>query len=195
MLDTVPNLGLNDVSVEGLAAKTENERFAWDSYRRFVQMFGNVVHGIEGSAFEDAIKAAKSERGVETDVELDAGALRELTATFKALYEFPQDPLEQLRQAIRAVFGSYGQAGDGVPAHQPDPGRVGHGGQRAADGVREHGGLKRLGRRVLARRGDRRAGALQGLPGQRAGRERGLACATRATSPSWPTCCPTPTPS
>jgi len=107
MLDTVPNLGLKDVSVEGLAAKTENERFAWDSYRRFVQMFGNVVHGIEGSAFEDAIKAAKFERGVETDVELDADALRELTATFKGLYEFPEDPLEQLRQAIRAVFGSW----------------------------------------------------------------------------------------
>ena len=107
MLDTVLNLGLNDTSVKGLAGATGNERFAWDSYRRFVQMFGNVVHGIEGERFEAAIKAAKDERGVTTDVELDADALRELTATFKGLYEFPQDPQEQLRQAVRAVFDSW----------------------------------------------------------------------------------------
>ena len=107
MLDTVLNLGLNDTSVEGLARATENERFAWDSYRRFVQMFGNVVHGIEGECFEDAIKQAKAARGVETDVELDAAALRELTETFKAMYAFPQDPQEQLRQAVRAVFDSW----------------------------------------------------------------------------------------
>src|SRR3954449_8096604 len=63
MLDTVLNLGLNDTSVQGLARATDNERFAWDSYRRFVQMFGNVVHGVKGEAFEEAIKAAKDERG------------------------------------------------------------------------------------------------------------------------------------
>jgi pyruvate,orthophosphate dikinase len=107
MLDTVLNLGMNDTSVEGLAHKTGNERFAWDSYRRFVQMFGNVVHGIEGAKFEDAIKAVKEDRGVETDVELDPGALRELTETFKGFYDFPQDPQEQLRQAVRAVFDSW----------------------------------------------------------------------------------------
>ena len=113
MLDTVLNLGLNDTSVEGLAAKTENERFAWDSYRRFVQMFSNVVRGIEGEHFEKAIRAAKDERGVKTDVELDVPALRELTATFKDLFAdrtgepFPQDPQEQLRQAVRAVFDSW----------------------------------------------------------------------------------------
>ena len=107
MLDTVLNLGLNDTSVEGLAAKTGNERFAWDSYRRFVQMFGNVVRGIEGERFEAAIKAAKAQRGVQTDVELDTDALRELTAAFKGFYDFPQDPQEQLRQAIRAVFDSW----------------------------------------------------------------------------------------
>ncbi|MBA2516377.1 MAG: pyruvate, phosphate dikinase [Solirubrobacterales bacterium] len=113
MLDTVLNLGLNDTSVEGLAAKTENERFAWDSYRRFVQMFSSVVRGIEGENFEEAIKAAKDERGVETDVELDVAALRELTETYKALFAdrvgepFPQDPQEQLRQAVRAVFDSW----------------------------------------------------------------------------------------
>jgi pyruvate,orthophosphate dikinase len=107
MLDTVLNLGLNDTSVEGLARATENERFAWDSYRRFVQMFGNVSHGIAGEQFEDQIKAIKEDRGVKDDTELDVDALKELTAKFKELYEFPQDPQEQLRQAIRAVFDSW----------------------------------------------------------------------------------------
>src|SRR3954463_16736658 len=107
MLDTVLNLGLNDTSVEGLARATENERFAWDSYRRFVQMFGNVSHGIPGERFEDAIKTIKQDRGVKDDTELDVDALKELTATFKELYDFPQDPQEQLRQAIRAVFDSW----------------------------------------------------------------------------------------
>jgi pyruvate,orthophosphate dikinase len=107
MLDTVLNLGLNDESVEGLARTTENERFAWDSYRRFVQMFGNVSQGIEGERFEAAIKEIKADRGVKLDTELDADALRELTARFQALYAFPQDPQEQLRQAIRAVFDSW----------------------------------------------------------------------------------------
>ncbi|HSO99577.1 MAG TPA: pyruvate, phosphate dikinase [Solirubrobacteraceae bacterium] len=113
MLDTVLNLGLNDTSAEGLARATGNDRFAWDSYRRFVQMFGNVSRGIPGERFEDAIKTAKSERGVSEDTELDASALRELTDRFKAIYreetgeEFPQEPREQLRLAIRAVFDSW----------------------------------------------------------------------------------------
>ncbi len=113
MLDTVLNLGLNDDSVKGLADTTENERFAWDSYRRFVQMFGNVSRGIAGDRFEDAIKAAKKERSVSDDTELDVDALRELTDTFKGIYkeetgdEFPQDPQEQLRLSIRAVFDSW----------------------------------------------------------------------------------------
>src|SRR5690349_4888375 len=107
MLDTVLNLGLNDTSVEGLARATDNERFAWDSYRRFVQMFGNVSRGIAGEQFEAAIKDVKSSRGVKEDTELDVDALKELTAKFKELYDFPQDPLEQLRQAIRAVFDSW----------------------------------------------------------------------------------------
>jgi pyruvate, orthophosphate dikinase len=113
MLDTVLNLGLNDQSVQGLAKTTENERFAWDSYRRFVQMFGNVSRGIPGERFEDAIKAAKEQRGVKDDTELDVDALRELTGTFKDIYredtgeDFPQEPSEQLRLAIRAVFDSW----------------------------------------------------------------------------------------
>ena len=107
MLDTVLNLGLNDTSVEGLARATGNARFAWDSYRRFVQMFGNVSRGIAGEEFERAIKEVKQDRGVTEDTELDVDALRELTSRFKDLYDFPQDPKEQLEQAIRAVFDSW----------------------------------------------------------------------------------------
>jgi pyruvate,orthophosphate dikinase len=107
MLDTVLNLGLNDTSVEGLAERTGNERFAWDSYRRFVQMYGNVVMGVDGSRFEDEIKRIKQDRGVKADTDLDTGALRELTTTFKAFYDFPADPKEQLQGAIRAVFDSW----------------------------------------------------------------------------------------
>jgi pyruvate, orthophosphate dikinase len=107
MMDTVLNLGLNDESVAGLAKRTDNERFAWDSYRRFVQMFGNVVRGVAGERFEDEIARVKRERGVKLDTELDAQALRELTDAFRAFYEFPTDPHEQLRQAIRAVFDSW----------------------------------------------------------------------------------------
>src|SRR5918996_1760001 len=107
MLDTVLNLGLNDDSVEGLARATGNERFAWDSYRRFVQMYGNVVKGVPGERFEEEIRRAKRTHGVEHDTELDVEALRALTGTFKALYDFPSDPHAQLDSAIRAVFDSW----------------------------------------------------------------------------------------
>jgi len=113
MLDTVLNLGLNDASVRGLARATGNERFAWDSYRRFVQMFGNVVRGVSGERIEVEIAALKSRRGVELDTDLEVDDLRELVATFGSLYreqtgeDFPQEPREQLRQAIRAVFDSW----------------------------------------------------------------------------------------
>src|SRR5215211_1879883 len=107
MLDTVLNLGLNDRSVQGLARATGNERFAWDSYRRFVQMFGNVVHAIPGERFEDEIKRAKGDRGVKLDTELDADALRDLVEAFKGFFEFPTEPRKQLDQAIRAVFDSW----------------------------------------------------------------------------------------
>ncbi len=113
MLDTVLNLGLNDESVLGLARATDNERFAWDSYRRFIQMLGNVSKGIPGERFEDAIKEAKAERGIKQDTELDVDALKELTGRFQEIYaaetgdDFPQDPKDQLREAIRAVFDSW----------------------------------------------------------------------------------------
>ncbi|MEA2307915.1 MAG: pyruvate, orthophosphate dikinase [Thermoleophilaceae bacterium] len=113
MMDTVLNLGLSDDAVEGLARATGNERFAWDSYRRFVQMFGNVCRGVPGEAIEDAIKARKQHAGVRDDTELSVDDLRVLTDDFKRLYrdrtgeDFPTDPREQLRQAIRAVFDSW----------------------------------------------------------------------------------------
>ncbi len=107
MLDTVLNLGLNDETVVGLAERSGNERFAWDSYRRFAQMFGNVVLGVAGDRFEQAIAEAKAARGVTLDTDLDAEALRELTGVFQGFYDFPQDPREQLRRAIGAVFDSW----------------------------------------------------------------------------------------
>src|SRR4051794_2181967 len=113
MMDTVLNLGLSDAAVEGLARTTANERFAWDSYRRFVQMFGNVCRGVEGEAIERAIAHRKREAGVKLDTELGVEELKLLVQDFKALYrertgeDFPQDPREQLTQAIRAVFDSW----------------------------------------------------------------------------------------
>jgi len=107
MLDTILNVGLNDRSVQGLATVTDNERFAWDSYRRLVQMFGNVVEGVAGKRFQDAIAAAKRDAGVDTDASLPADALKGLVDEFKGFFDFPQDPQEQLRRAILAVFDSW----------------------------------------------------------------------------------------
>ena len=107
MLDTILNLGLNDETVLGLAERSGSERFAWDSYRRFVQMYGNVVAGVPGERFESAIADAKSARGVSLDTELDADALRELTYVFQGFYDFPPDPRQQLTRAIIAVFDSW----------------------------------------------------------------------------------------
>ena len=107
MLDTVLNLGLNDESVQGLARTTGNDRFAWDCYRRLVQMYGNVVERVPGEELENELERVKRERGVSRDAELDVDALRELTACFQTFYHFPSDPQEQLRGAIRAVFDSW----------------------------------------------------------------------------------------
>jgi pyruvate, orthophosphate dikinase len=107
MMDTVLNLGLGDESTAGLAARTGDERFAWDCYRRLVQMFGNVVRGIPGERFEDEIARVKRDRGVKLDIELDAAALKELTESFKSFFEFPTDPRQQLAEAIVAVFDSW----------------------------------------------------------------------------------------
>jgi pyruvate,orthophosphate dikinase len=113
MMDTVLNLGLNDESVEGLTKQTGSERFAWDSYRRLLQMYGKTVMGVEGDRFEEALEHAKEAKGVRNDVELDDGDLRRLVEEFKGIIsaetgrEFPQDPMEQLKGGIEAVFGSW----------------------------------------------------------------------------------------
>jgi pyruvate, orthophosphate dikinase len=113
MMDTVLNVGLNVESVEGLARQTESERFAWDSYRRLIQMFGHTVLGIDGDLFAAALDAEKGKKGVAADVDLDAKDLKALVQTFKKIVkketgrEFPDDPTEQLTLAIEAVFGSW----------------------------------------------------------------------------------------
>ena len=125
MMDTVLNLGLNDESINGLIKQTDNPRFAWDSYRRFIQMFSNVVMGLDGDLFENAIVAMKNDRGVASDTDLTAEDLQELVDEFKAIFAenvdgeaypslvvdgavaFPQDPMVQLQLAIEAVFGSW----------------------------------------------------------------------------------------
>jgi pyruvate,orthophosphate dikinase len=113
MMETVLNVGLNDESVHGLAAASKDERFALDSYRRLLQMFGATVLGIEGSVFADALDAAKEGRGTTEDLDLDEEDLRGLVGTFKELIrehagrDFPQDPREQLDLAVRAVFDSW----------------------------------------------------------------------------------------
>jgi pyruvate,orthophosphate dikinase len=113
MMETVLDLGLNDQTVEGLAARTKNERFAWDCYRRFITMFASVVLGIRREVFDEHLHAAKARLGVKSDAEVPAGELRKLTQTFKDIVSgrtgspFPQDPKEQLRLAINAVFDSW----------------------------------------------------------------------------------------
>ncbi len=113
MMDTVLNLGLNDTTVEAIASMSGDERFACDSYRRFIQMYGDVVMGVDHEFFEDAIGEAKDRRGYSLDTELSADDWRELIAKFKAIIEeeagesFPQDPHEQLWGAIGAVFKSW----------------------------------------------------------------------------------------
>src|SRR3954451_9377877 len=106
MMDTILNLGLNDEAAEGLARRTGNRRFAYDSYRRLMQMFGEVVDGIEGHRFEDALSALKRERGVSLDTDLTAEDLEGLVTTFRGIYrdakgtDFPQTATEQLMRAV-----------------------------------------------------------------------------------------------
>ncbi len=117
MMDTVLNLGLNQGSVAGLAAQSNDERFAWDSYRRFVQMFGKIVLDIPGDRFEEKLDEAKERKGPSAkDTDLDAGDLKDLTSEFKAIVraetgeDFPEEPGAQLEKAIEAVFRSWNGA-------------------------------------------------------------------------------------
>src|SRR6516225_9499052 len=113
MMETVLNIGLSDESVQGLAKQAGNERFAWDSYRRLLQMFGKTVLDIDGEHFEHAIDDAKKAKGVRNDLDLDAGDLQNLVETFKGIiktqtgHDFPQEPREQMDLAIKAVFNSW----------------------------------------------------------------------------------------
>jgi pyruvate,orthophosphate dikinase len=116
MMDTVLNLGLNDSSVKGLADQTSDERFAFDSYRRFISMYGRIVLGLEGHLFDGPFDAAKEKAGVKSDAELPAGVLKDLCESYKQVVEresgrpFPQEPKDQLRGAIEAVFKSWNGA-------------------------------------------------------------------------------------
>ncbi len=113
MMDTILNLGLNDKTVEGLASKSQNPRFAWDSYRRFVQLFGKVVFGIDDKLFDEALSAAKKRQAVRSDSSLDEKSLRRLVSEYKKICkrhtkkQFPAEPSEQLELAIKAVFDSW----------------------------------------------------------------------------------------
>ncbi|HST66154.1 MAG TPA: pyruvate, phosphate dikinase [Mycobacteriales bacterium] len=113
MMETVLNIGLNDSSVQGLVKQSGNERFAWDSYRRLVQMFGKTVLGIEGEHFEDILDQAKSAKGTKNDLDLDASDLQQIVEQFKGVVrehggrDFPQEPREQMDLAVRAVFNSW----------------------------------------------------------------------------------------
>ncbi|MEO6350242.1 MAG: pyruvate, phosphate dikinase [Candidatus Limnocylindrales bacterium] len=113
MMDTVLNLGLNEQTLDGLVRLTANERFGWDAYRRFIQMFGRIVMGVEGEKFDHALDEAKRQRGVQQDTDLDAAALREVATRFREIVrdetgrEFPADASEQLDLAIKAVFASW----------------------------------------------------------------------------------------
>jgi pyruvate, orthophosphate dikinase len=113
MMETVLDIGLNDRSVEGLAARTGNDRFAWDSYRRLIQMFGTTVRGVDHGAFASVLDDLKDRRSAASDVDLDAADLRELVEGYKKVYrehtgdDFPQGPHEQLHEAVAAVFASW----------------------------------------------------------------------------------------
>ena len=113
MMDTVLNIGLNDETAKGMVALTENERFVFDAYRRLVSMFGSVVLGIDDEAFEHVLDKMKKDKGITADTDLDAADLRNLVELYKAVvkkekgFDFPQDPLEQMKLATEAVFSSW----------------------------------------------------------------------------------------
>ena len=175
MMDTVLNLGLNDDTVVGLANNSGDARFAWDSYRRFIQMYSDVVLELDHSAFEEALEIAKEDKGIYLDTEMRAEDWEALVKRYQELVvelwgkPFPQDVHEQLWGAIGAVFGSWQSERQGLSPAQRHPVGVGHRGQRPGDGVRQYG--RDLGHRrcLHPRSGQGRPGLLWRVPDQRAG--------------------------
>ncbi len=178
MMDTILNLGLNEDVVKVLAEKSGNPRWAYDCYRRFIQMYSDVVMEVGKKYFEELIDKMKAERGVTQDVELTADDLKELAEQFKAEYkekvgaDFPTDPVDQMMGAVKAVFRSWPPR-HRIPPHERHPRLLGHRRQRAVHGLRQHG------RRLRHRRGlhpqprHRREEAHGRVPDQRPGRGRG----------------------
>ena len=113
MMDTVLNIGLNPQTLAGMVGLTGNERFAWDSYRRLIQMFGNTVKGVDRQKFEHALEHLRAQVGAKTDADLTTAQLKDVVASFKAIYkealgeDFPDDVYEQMKQATAAVFHSW----------------------------------------------------------------------------------------
>ena len=177
MMDTVLNLGLNDVTVEALAKGAGDERFAYDSYRRFITMYSNVVLDIEHHHFEEILDEYKDRKGYTLDTDMTAADWKAILPRYKALVEkelgkpFPQEPQEQLWGAIGAVFGSWmnNRAIKYRELHAI-PGELGHGGERAGHGVRQYGRDLRHRRGVHPQSLHRRERALRRVPHQRAGR-------------------------
>ena len=154
MMDTILNLGLNEDVVDVIAKKSNNPRWAWDCYRRFIQMYSDVVMEVGKKYFEQLIDEMKEKKGVTQDVELTAEDLKELAGQFKAEYkskigeDFPSDPKEQLIGAIKAVFRSWDNPRANVYRRdERHPLFLGHRRQRAVHGLRQHG------RRLRHRRG------------------------------------------
>ena len=191
MMDTILNLGMNDATVDIVAAKTSNPKFAWDSYRRFLQMYGDVVMGVQRrpeedhEPFESAIEHLKDERYGNhhfPDTQLSTDDLKELVSRFKALIrertgkDFPQDPKDSVMGRDRRGFWLLEQRSrDRLSQKVRHPARVGHGRQRADDGLRQYGRNQRHRRCLYARPGHRRKSLLWRIPHQcaRRGRRRG----------------------
>ncbi len=179
MMDTVLNLGLNDKSVKGLAKVTDDERFAYDSYRRFIAMYGRIVLDVDGELFDHPLEEAKRRSNVKTDAELSAAELKKLCRPLQGRRQGPHRQAVPAatdgaaagsrRGGLQVVERCQGDRLPGARAHQPRPR---HGRQRADDGVRQP--RRQLGhrRRVHAQRGDRREPAVRRLPDQGPGRRR-----------------------
>ena len=180
MMETILNLGLNSKSVEALARNTKNERFAWDAYRRFVQMYSTVVIGLPKEELEEKLRDMKARRGVKDDTQVPAEGWRELVAAYKEHFktktgkDFPEDPEEQLWGAIGAVFGSW-NAEKAVTYRRVEriTGLAGNGRQRRANGIRQYRRQFRHGRLLYSRPVDRGKNILWRFPDQCARRGRG----------------------